>query len=262
MHFCPVSNFFKLYFRMVKLKPTSILLFIIFFCAECNTIKREKPSKVANEFQPAYTFAKASADGTGKLYLGREISQVMSSGGGSWLERDERQQEENVKLAIDKMNLSPDEVVADIGAGTGYYSFRISKKVPEGKVYAVEIQDDFIQFLNSKKKELNAKNVDVIKGGIHSPNLPGNSIDLAMMADVYHELEFPAEMLQAIKKSLKPDGKILLLEYRGEDSSIPIKPLHKTTIIQLNKELEANGFKLFYDGEFLPIQHFLLYKKQ
>ncbi|MBA2762876.1 MAG: class I SAM-dependent methyltransferase, partial [Segetibacter sp.] len=128
------------------------------------------------------------------------------------------------------------------------------------RVFAVEVQDAMIAYLNNRKKELNNNNVEVVKGGSMSPNLPANSIDMVVMVDVYHELENPAEILQAIKKSLKKDGKVLLIEYKGEDPSVRIKPLHKTTVAQLNKELSANGFKLAYKGDFLPIQHFLLYQ--
>ena len=216
----------------------------------------------ANINDTIYTYQKASSGGMGKFYLGREISQVMGTGGGQWLERDERQQEENVDSAIANMKLSKTYIVADIGAGTGYYTFRIGREIPLGKIYAVEIQDEFIKFLNDKKGNLQAENVEIIKGSAQSPNLPDNTVDLVMMADVYHELEFPHEMLQAIRKSLKPDGKLLLLEYRGEDTALAIKRLHKTTIIQLSKELEANGYSLFFDGEFLPIQHFLMYEKK
>lgn len=209
----------------------------------------------------AYTFRKASADGIGKFYFGREIAHVMDASGGNWLERDERQQEENTQLAIEKITLNTNSIVADIGAGTGYYSFRLAEKLPKGKVYAVEVQDDFIDYLNKKKATLKDSVVEIIKGNAQSPNLPANSIDLAIMVDVYHELEFPHEMLQAIRKALKPQGKILFIEYRGEDVSIPIKAIHKTTVAQLNRELKANGFQLYQREEMLPIQHFLLYEK-
>ncbi len=244
----------------MKLYLVIIYLWLANPSCVCNTVKN--PKSQVGENKPMYTYGKASVDGTGKFYYGREISQVMGSGGAPWLERDDRQEEENVNLAIEKMNLRQEDVVADIGAGTGYYSFRIAKKVPNGKVFAIEIQDDFVDYLNKKKKELHITNVEVVKGSINSPGLQENLLDLAIMADVYHELEFPHEMLQSIRNSLKPGGKLLLLEYRGEDSSIAIKPLHKTTIEQLDKELNANGFVLSYDGEFLPIQHFLLYEKK
>lgn len=208
-----------------------------------------------------YSDKKATVDGIGKVYFGREIAGMMGSAGGNWLERDSRQKEENTALAISKMPLTDSSVVADIGAGTGYYTFRIAKRVLKGKVYAVDVQDDFIRYLNQKKKELGLQNVQVVKGTPTLPNLPDASVDLAIMVDVYHELAYPHEILQALRKALKPNGKILLLEYRAEDPEIPIKELHKMSVSQANKELAANGFKLISRGEFLPIQHFLLYQK-
>lgn len=206
-----------------------------------------------------YLAGRASADGIGKFYQGREIAHVMGAAGGEWLERDSRQQEENTRLAIEKIDLPVTASVADIGAGTGYYSFRLAHKFYRGKVYAVDIQEEFLQYLRNKKKTDRDSVVIVVKGSEVSPNLPAGSIDLALMTDVYHELGYPHEMLQAIKKSLKPGGKILLLEYRAEDPNVPIKPLHKMSIAQAGKEMAANGFTLTYDGEFLPQQHFLLY---
>ena len=244
-------------------KPSFIIahgyffLLVVLVCA-CDT------GRVKTRQQPvtaAYTTKTPHPDGIGKVYKGREIASVMSAAGGAWLERDTRQKEENVALAISKLDLKPNSVVADIGAGTGYYSFRIAPKVPQGKVYAVEVQDEFITALQARKKELSLTNVEVIKGSNQSPNLPAASVDLAIMVDVYHELEYPQEMLQAIYKALKPTGKLLLLEYRAEDRAIPIKELHKMSVAQVNKELSANGFKLSRREDFLPIQHFLLYEK-
>ncbi|GAB3931817.1 class I SAM-dependent methyltransferase [Mucilaginibacter myungsuensis] len=208
-----------------------------------------------------YTYANPSPDGTGKFYMGREIAHVMSFEGADWLERDTRNKEENTTLSIAKLPVGPNSVVADIGAGTGYYTFRMAPKVPHGRVYAVEIQSDALAYLNKRSKELNINNITVVKGSERSPNLPDNTVDLAIMVDVYHELAYPHEMLQAIRRSLKPEGKLLLLEYRGEDPDVPIKELHKTTVKQLIKELKANGFKLIQKNDFLTIQHFLVYQK-
>jgi len=239
-------------------KKILLLLFCSCGCFACSVA--QKPA-INHTTDTIYRYGKASAGGTGKFYMGREIAQLMNAGGSSWLERSTRQQEENTDLAIEKINLSPADVVADIGAGTGYYTFRLSPKVPKGKVYAVEIQDMFIQFLKNKKNQLKDSVVEVLKGSEQSPNLPFNSTDLVIMVDVYHELMFPHEMLQAIRKALKQHGKILLIEYRGEDPAVDIKALHKTTVAQITRELNANGFQLKYNGDFLPIQHFLLFEK-
>ena len=238
----------------------SVFIAFALVCMACHPSQKnsDERAKVADD----YPHATASADGTGKFSMGREIAIVMGAAGSDWLERDTRNTEENTSLAIANLPLQANSVVADIGAGTGYYSFRIAKRIPEGKLYATDIQDEMIDQLQQKKKLLGDSVVTIIKGSEQSPNLPDNSTDLALMVDVYHELAYPKEILAALYKALKPDGKIVLLEYRGEDPSIPIKPLHKTTIAQLNKEMEANGFTLSYKGEFLPIQHFLVYKKK
>ncbi len=244
----------------MKIKFVIIIIFISCCFAKCNSQQKVTGSKPLAD--SGYTYSRPSVDGIGKFYLSREISQVMGAGGSGWLERDTREQEENTNLVIEKISLAPNSIIADIGAGTGYYSFKLTAKVPQGKVYAVEVQDELITYLKNKKSVLKDSIVEIVKGSDRSPNLPENGIDLAIMVDVYHELEFPREMLRSIRKSLKSQGKILLIEYRGEDPAVLIKALHKTTVSQLNRELMANGFQLKYKGGFLPIQHFLLYEKK
>jgi len=244
----------------MKTPAVICLLFLLNSFTACNS--QQKAGSIHTGKDSIYTYRTASADGIGKFYYGREISHVMGAGGSDWLERPERNTEENTRLAIEKIDVSDSAVIADIGAGTGYYSFKLAAKVPKGKVYAVEVQDEMISMLKANKAKQHDSIVEIIKGAEQSPNLPPNSVDLAIMVDVYHELEYPQQMLQAIRTALKPHGKILLLEYRGEDPSVPIKALHKTTVAQLNKEMEANGFLLFYKGDFLPIQHFLVYEKK
>ena len=208
-----------------------------------------------------YAYKKASRDGIGKFYMGREIAAVMGVGGSFWLERENRDEEENTSLAIEKMPLQSNSIVADIGAGSGYYSFRIRERVPRGKVYALEIQEGMLEILRARKESLKDKLVEVKACTQQSLNLPKSCLDLAFMVDVYHELEFPKEVLQSVYYSLKENGKLLLIEFRGEDPEVAIKPLHKTTIEQLNRELGANGFRLSYRGDFMQVQHFLLYEK-
>jgi ubiquinone/menaquinone biosynthesis C-methylase UbiE len=218
--------------------------------------------KTINQPNGIYQFKTPSKDGIGKIYKGREISFVMDASGANWLERNNRNEEENTRLAISKLPMTSKSVVADIGAGSGYYTFRIAQKLIAGKVYAVEIQDEFINLLKENQLQKGIKNVEIVKGTEQNPNLPANSLDLAIMVDVYHELAYPQEMLSALLTALKPDGKILLLEYKAEDPDVAIKELHKMSVKQVNKEMEANGFKLFTREDFLPMQHFLIYEKR
>lgn len=215
----------------------------------------------AQKTDSAYTHKSPSANGTGKVYMGREIARIMSFEGVSWLERNSRSKEENTNLAISNLPVSKNSVVADIGAGSGFYTFRIAPKVAEGKVYAVEIQDDALAYLKKKTGELKANNVIVVKGAEKSPNLPDNAIDLAIMVDVYHELMYPQEFLEAIKRALKPKGKLLLMEYKQEDPGVAIKEEHKMSVRQVSKELAASGFRLVQNGQFMPMQHFLVFQK-
>jgi ubiquinone/menaquinone biosynthesis C-methylase UbiE len=233
---------------------SAFLLLIPLLCSVSNSKPQQKDDSI-------YTYKTASEGGIGKFYYGREIAHIMDFSGSAWLDRNSRQLEENSDLAVSKMPINENSVVADIGAGTGYYTFKIYNRVIKGKIYAEEIQDDAVNYLKNKAGQLAAMNVIVVKGSEKSPGLPENSIDLALMVDVYHELNYPHEMLQNIRKSLKPKGKLLLLEYKAEDPKVDIKPLHKMTVKQATKELSANGFHLVEDGEFLPIQHYLLFEK-
>lgn len=238
------------------------LLFGFLFICACGSCQQPvtKPASVKND--TSYVYRTPSGGGTGKFYLGREIAHIMDASGSDWLERSSRSIEENTDLIVKSMKLKPGMVVADIGAGTGYYTFRIAKLVPQGKVYAVEIQDELIDLLNKKKNETGANHVEVILGDTLNVNLPENTVDLAILVDVYHELSWPREIIHSIGKSLKPGGKLLLVEYRGEDPEVRIKPLHKTTVKQLSREMKSNGFIVDERINVLPIQHFLMFRKQ
>lgn len=234
------------------------------FCLCTSLFSCASPSTSAKQVSISdtpYTYITPTRDGIGKVYMGREIAHVMGATGAAWLERQEREREEGTKKAIARLPVGSTSVVADIGAGTGYYTFRIATSLPLGKVYAVELQNELIEYLQQEIGKRKSNNVAVVKGSEFSPNLPDTSIDIALMVDVYHELAYPNEMLQAIYNALKSDGKLVLLEYKGEDLSIPIKTLHKMTVAQVDKEMNANNFKRTYKGDFLPIQHFLIYEK-
>lgn len=200
-------------------------------------------------------------DGIGKYYMNREIARVMGHQAMMWLERDSRETEEKPDLTVQKLDLETDDIVADIGAGTGYFSFRMAKKVPQGKVYAVDIQPEMLQAIAAREQEQDITNVETVLGEEDDPNLPPESIDLAFMVDAYHEFAYPREMMEGIVEALKPGGRVVLLEYRKENPMIMIKPLHKMSQKQVKKELKAVGLKWQETKEFLPEQHFLVFSK-
>src|SRR5262249_53722294 len=176
-------------------------------------------------------------DGIGKVYMGREIAKVMSYYGASWLERPERKEEERPDLVLAALDLKPGMKVADIGAGSGYYSSRMAERVgPGGKVYAVDVQPEMLDILRLQMKAQKVTNVTPILGTETDPKLPAGELDLAIMVDVYHEFEYPYEMLAAIVKALRPGGRVVFVEFRGGDPDVPIKAVHTMTEAQVRRE--------------------------
>jgi precorrin-6B methylase 2 len=239
------------------------VVFVIVAIASIITSFTYTPIAIAQDSLPSYYREKAihNPDGIGKYYMNREIAQVMGHQAMMWLERPERETEEQPVKTVEMLDLQPDDVVADIGAGTGYFSLRMAAKVPEGKVYAVDIQPEMLDAIAFLTKENKITNIETILGQEDNPNLPSESIDLALMVDAYHEFAYPREMMEAIVKALKPGGRVVLLEYRQENPMIMIKPLHKMSQKQVKKELSAVGLKWQTTKEFLPEQHFLVFSK-
>ncbi len=200
-------------------------------------------------------------DGIGKFYMGREIAQVMGHRGAGWLERSSRETEEQPQKLINALDLQPTDIVADIGAGTGYFSFRISPLVSQGKVLAVDIQPEMIDILEFLKKENKIENVQTILGTETNPNLPEYTVDLALMVDAYHEFAYPREMIEGIIQGLKVGGRVVLVEYRKENPLIMIKPLHKMTEAQVKKEMQALGLVWRETKDILPQQHLMIFEK-
>jgi predicted methyltransferase len=212
--------------------------------------------------QSGYSFKKGDADGSGKWYMGREIAPVMSHYGIGWLERTEREEEERVSLLLENMNLKPGETVADIGAGSGYHVVRMAPLVaPLGRIKAIDIQQEMLDFLAEKARKMKLKNVDLVLGTEKSPGLPASSVDKMLLVDVYHEFAFPKEMGQSMYEALKPGGLVFLIEYRTEDPDVPIKWVHKMTEKQAIAEMKAAGFTFVKNMENLPWQHCLVFTK-
>jgi SAM-dependent methyltransferase len=202
-----------------------------------------------------------SADGIGKTYFGREIAKVMGHEGGDWLERPEREAEEQPRVLLENMNLRPTDVVADVGAGTGYFTFRIAPLVPQGKVLAEDIQPEMLDAVRARARELGVKNIEPVLGATTDVKLPKNSVDVVLLVDAYHEFDHPREMMESIVRALKPGGRVVQVEYRGEDPAVPIRPHHKMTEAQAKREMAAAGLVYVETRNALPRQHILIFRK-
>ena len=210
----------------------------------------------------SYVFKQGDPSGIGKWYMGREIAHVMGYQGMNWLERPEREKEENTTSLLKNMNIGEYDVIADIGAGSGYHVLKMAAITNKGMIYAVDIQQEMLDALKRKKEDIGLNNITLIKGNEKSSNLPANTIDKVIMVDVYHEFEYPIEMISSIKRALKPDGQIFLIEYRAEDDNVPIKRLHKMSEAQAVKEMNAAGLELKQNIGNLPWQHCMIFVKK
>jgi precorrin-6B methylase 2 len=227
-----------------------------FGCSQSLAAPQSTPSAIAYETRRLH-----DPDGIGKFYLGREIAQVMGHTGAGWLERPSRVAEEQPQKLVATLGLKPTDVVAEIGAGTGYISFQIAQLVPQGQVLAVDLQPEMIKILEFLKQERQIQQLQTILGTEQDPQLAPESIDLAVMVDAYHEFAYPQEMMRAIAQALKPHGRVALVEYRAENPFVMIKRLHKMSQRQAKKEMQAVGLTWQETKELLPQQHLMLFEK-
>ena len=194
-------------------------------------------------------------------YYGRRIAPTMSYLGANWLTRESRAREESSELLLEALGLEPGQVVCDLGCGNGYYTFDLARRVgPTGRVLAVDIQPEMLRLLEQRAREAEIDHIETILGSPIDPHLPAGQVDLVLLVDVYHEFSHPEQMLRAIRRSLKPQGRAVLVEFRAEDPFVPIKPLHKMSRAQVLKEMEPNGFRLVDQFDKLPWQHVLFFE--
>jgi SAM-dependent methyltransferase len=200
-------------------------------------------------------------DGIQKRYCGRQIAQIMGWQGAEWLERPERKTEEGLDQLIDRLQLKPGMKIGDIGAGTGRLSVLMASRVqPDGQVWAVDVQPEMVSYLQARASKLGKSQLIVGLSSATNPNLPAATLDLAIMVDVYHELEYPREFLQNLMKAVKPGGQIVFVEYRANDKAVPIKPVHTMTIDQVKKEAQDIGLLFERADSSLPWQHVVFFR--
>lgn len=219
--------------------------------------------KVSGEeaVETTYEWSTPSAGGTGKVYMGREIGEVMGHRGVDWMERPEREAAELPDRVVRAMELMPSDVVADIGAGTGFFTFRISPEVPHGRVYAVDILPEMLEVIRERTQARGADNVVPVLGTTTDPNLPDETVNVALMVDAYHEFSHPYQMMTHVVEALVPGGRVVLVEYRQEDPTLSVGPLHRMSEQQARKEMAAVGLKWRETRDILPQQHFMVFEK-
>jgi SAM-dependent methyltransferase len=213
----------------------------------------------AADASSVYQTGPRTRDGIGKYYMGREISQVMGHRGVGWLERSDREREERTDLLLDYLLSLGGNTYADIGAGSGYFSLPLAQHLDSAMVLAVDIQPEMLRRLARRAEEARIENIELIEGETDDPKLPAGTVDVVFLVDAYHEFSHPREMMQGIVSSLREGGRVVLVEYRGEDRSVPIKPLHKMTERQARREMEAVGLEWHATEGFLPRQHVMVF---
>ncbi len=195
-------------------------------------------------------------------YQGREIAQTMHYSGAPWLVRESREREEECSTMLKNLHVRSGQTVCDMGCGNGFYTLKLSELVgADGEVLAVDIQPEMLHLLDQQCKEAKRKNIKLILGSLIDPHLPAGKVDLVLCVDVYHEFSHPEQMLAAMRKSLRPEGRLVLVEFRAEDPKVPIKPLHKMSKAQILKEIPANGFRLVEQFDELPWQHMMFFQR-
>ena len=211
--------------------------------------------------QDRYNIKTGDPNGINKWYMGRQIAQVMSHYGIDWLEREEREMEENTSLLLKNLAVKPGMVIADIGAGSGYHSALLSKMVGSGKVFAVDVEPEMIAYLNERINQEKLSRIVPVLSTEQKLYLPENTIDMMLLVDVYHEFSYPYEMALSMLAALKPGGKLVLVEFRSEDPTVPIKTIHKMSEVQAIKEFKAAGFIFDKNIDNLPWQHCMVFTK-
>jgi ubiquinone/menaquinone biosynthesis C-methylase UbiE len=244
----------------MRLPRRLLLLALVPLCAPAFVRSDDAPKADA----PRYEYHREhDPNGTGKFYMGREIALVMGHEAAGWLDRPEREKEEQPTKLLDTLKLKPGEVVADVGAGSGYLTFRMAERVgPTGKVLAVDIQPEMLALIRQRMKQKGVTNVEPVMGTVSDPKLPAAAVDTILMVDVYHEFSHPYEMTAAMVKALKVGGRLVFVEYRLEDESVPIKLVHKMSEKQVIKEMGPFplGHAKTYDN--LPWQHIIVFEKK